>query len=168
MMHVTILNNITHFIQNSFWVKTLQVFKLGLHDLIGKKAITLCKINGHILDCCNTQITYFQSGLDPTNLYRRATQRITFTTLLGSQQLAEQYIHLTNDYFLSKGHLVAKADFLHGAHQMATFWYINAAPQWQTFNGNNWNSLENDVRIFASRINKDLDCYTGTYVSYFK
>lgn len=97
-------------------------------------------------------------------MYRRATQRITFAQLLGSQLLADQHIHLTNDYFLSKGHLVAKADFLHGAAQMATFWYTNAAPQWQTFNGNNWNALENDARTLAARLNRDLDVYTGTYV----
>lgn len=59
----------------------------------------------------------------PTELYKRATQRVTFTTLLGSSALAEEYIHLTNDYFLSKGHLVAKADFLYGAQQLTTFWY---------------------------------------------
>lgn len=58
--------------------------------------------------------------------------------------------------------MVAKADFLHGSAQMATFWYTNAAPQWQTFNGNNWNSLENDARSYAARVNKDLIVYTGT------
>lgn len=105
------------------------------------------------------------SGVDPTNLYKRATQRTTFTSLLGSASLAEDFIHLTNDFFLSKGHLVAKADFLYGAQQLTTFWYSNAAPQWQTFNGNNWNSLENDCRAFAGRIGTDLDVYTGTYVS---
>lgn len=66
---------------------------------------------------------------------------------------------------MSKGHLVAKADFFHGPHQMATFRYINAAPQWATLNGNNWNSLENDVRAFAARTTKDLIIYTGTYVN---
>lgn len=141
----------------------LLVSKRVFHDLTGPQETILCKYYKIIKE--NHLIAkIFFSGLDPTNLYRRVTQRITLTTLLGSQYLAEQYIHLTNDFFLSKGHLVAKADFLHGAHQMATFWYINAAPQWQTFNGNNWNSLENDVRSFAARTNKDLDCYTGTYV----
>lgn len=48
---------------------------------------------------------------------------------------------------------------------MATFWYTNASPQWQTFNGNNWNSLENDCRSFAGRINVNLDVYTGTWGS---
>lgn len=105
------------------------------------------------------------SGLDPTNLYRRVIQRGTVGVLLNSTALAEQYISLTSDYFLSKGHMVAKGYFLHGAHQTATFWYLNAAPQWQTFNGKNWNSIENDARKFAGQINTDLDVYTGTYVS---
>lgn len=103
-------------------------------------------------------------NLNPTYLYRRRAQRDTLTSLLGSRKLAEKYVHMTNDNFLSKGHLVAKADFLYGAHQRATFQYINAAPQWATLNGNNWNSLENDVRSFSIRINKDLEVYTGTYV----
>lgn len=104
------------------------------------------------------------SGINPTNLYKRATQRVTMTSLLGSAQLGDQFIHLTNDFFLSKGHLVAKADFLYGAQQLTTFWYTNAAPQWQTFNGGNWNSLENDCRAFAGSIGADLTVYTGTYV----
>lgn len=122
----------------------------------------------------NLNITTFQdisillrlySGLDPTNLYRRVIQRETVSVLLNSTALSEQYISLTNDYFLSKGHMVAKGYFLHGAHQTATFWYLNAAPQWQTFNGRNWNAIENDARKFAGQIKTDLDVYTGTYVS---
>lgn len=102
--------------------------------------------------------------MDTTDLYRRRKQRIIFAQLLGSDALADQYIQ-QNDYFLSKGHLVANTDLLHGSAQMATFWIINTAPQWQTFNGNNWNSLENDARSLAVRLGKDLDGYTGTYVS---
>lgn len=108
---------------------------------------------------------FVSRGVGITNQYRRATQRLTFAQLLGSQTLADKYISQTNDYFLSKGHLVARSDFLHASHQMTTFWYTNASPQWQTFNGNNWNALEIDVKNFAARIGKDLDCYTGTYVS---
>lgn len=104
------------------------------------------------------------SGLDTTNLYKRATQRGTVSVLLNSTALGEYYISLTTDYFLSKGHMVAKGYFLHGAHQTATFWYLNAAPQWQTFNGKNWNSIETDARTFAGRIWTDLEVYTGTYV----
>lgn len=59
---------------------------------------------------------------------------------------------------------MAKSDNVHAAAQMATFWYSNAAPQWQTFNGGNWNALEGAVRKYAARQQKDLICYTGTYV----
>jgi hypothetical protein len=108
---------------------------------------------------------YFMfSGLNPTNLYTRATQRQTIGTILGSAALGEQYISLTTDYFLSKGHLTAKADFFYGSQQMVTFFYANAAPQWQTFNGANWNTLEDNVRAFTSRLGSDLEVYTGTFV----
>lgn len=159
----------THSIQNLCLAVMWPVSKLVSIDQIGEKEISLCMHEFIAIECAFILVNlFFISGLDPTNLYRRATQRITFTTLLGSQALAEQYIHLTNDYFLSKGHMVAKADFLHGSAQMATFWYTNAAPQWQTFNGNNWNSLENDARSYASRVNKDLDVYTGTSVCFHR
>lgn len=59
--------------------------------------------------------------------------------------------------------MAAKADFVYGAQQRSTFWYLNTAPQWQTFNGGNWNSLEISVRRFAARRRLDLDVYTGVY-----
>lgn len=59
---------------------------------------------------------------------------------------------------------MAKSDNMHGAAQIATFWHSNAAPQWQIFNGGNWNALENAVRKFAASEKKDLICYTGTFV----
>jgi DNA/RNA non-specific endonuclease len=104
---------------------------------------------------------YLLSGVDPTNLYRRETQRSTIGTILGSAALGEQYINMVNDYFLSKGHLVAKADFFYGTGQMATFYYANALPQWQTFNGGNWNTLEDNVRAFTGRYGRNLEVYTG-------
>lgn len=104
------------------------------------------------------------SGPDATHLYKKTTQLKTFAKLLGSQQLAEKYISLKSDHFLSKGHLMAKSDHLFAPAQQSTFLYSNAAPQWQTFNGANWNALENAVRKLAVRMGKDLTCYTGTYV----
>lgn len=59
---------------------------------------------------------------------------------------------------------MAKSDNLHGAAQISTFWHSNAAPQWQTFNGGNWNALENAVRKLAAAKQTDLICYTGTFV----
>lgn len=101
------------------------------------------------------------SGVD--SLYTRNQQRITINRLLGLSDSSYQYIAETSDLYLSRGHLTAKADFLFGAQHRATFYLVNAAPQWQTFNGRNWNNLEQDVRNYASRNAVDLVVYTGTH-----
>ncbi|GJQ78069.1 hypothetical protein Trydic_g16000, partial [Trypoxylus dichotomus] len=103
------------------------------------------------------------SGFSIDTLYTRNRQRITINALLGLSETSYQYIAETSDLFLARGHLAAKADFLYGAQQRATFYFVNAAPQWQTFNGQNWNYLEQNVRDFASRRGLDLIEYTGTY-----
>lgn len=61
--------------------------------------------------------------------------------------------------------MVAYADFPFNSLQQATMTYINAAPQWQTFNGKNWNELEHNVRTLVGILNQDIIVYTGTYVS---
>lgn len=104
-------------------------------------------------------------GLNPTNQYKRVTQQSTISKLLGGN-LGKKYISLTSDYFMSKGHMVAFADFTFNTQQQATMTYINAAPQWQTFNGKNWNDLETDVRGLVGRLNEDFIVYTGTFVSF--
>jgi hypothetical protein len=105
----------------------------------------------------------FFPGLSVDNLYTRITQRQTISILLGSTQLGDYYIHPTNDYYLVRGHLSAKADFVYGSQQRATFHFVNVAPQWQTFNGGNWVALESSVRAYADKNKLDLEVYTGTY-----
>jgi hypothetical protein len=105
----------------------------------------------------------FYPGLSVDNLYTRNTQRQTISGLLGSTALGDQYIHATNDYFLARGHFSAKADYVYGSQQRATFRFVNVAPQWQTFNGGNWEVLESDVRAYANKNKLDLEVYTGTY-----
>lgn len=96
-------------------------------------------------------------------LYSRATQRQTIAGILGSQELADYYIHATNDYYLARGHLAAKVDFLFGNQQRATFYFLNTAPQWQRFNAQNWEALEDSSKKFASDRGYDLDVWTGTH-----
>ncbi|GFG38327.1 hypothetical protein Cfor_01738 [Coptotermes formosanus] len=90
-------------------------------------------------------------------------QRQTISTILGSSILCDQYIAETSEFYLIRGHLAAKADFVYGSQHRATFHFVNVAPQWQTFNGGNWKALETSVRTYADKNKLDLDVYTGTY-----
>ncbi|XP_047004357.1 uncharacterized protein LOC124622628 [Schistocerca americana] len=105
----------------------------------------------------------FFGTIDMDKQYERATQIVTFGKLLGDPKLGSEYISRNTDYFLSKGHLAAKSDFSLGAQEYATFFYMNAAPQWQTFNGGNWNTMEGDVRSYAATNRVKLEIYTGTH-----
>nr|CAD7202187.1 unnamed protein product [Timema douglasi] len=105
----------------------------------------------------------FYPNLTPNTQYGRNQQIATLSTILGSTDLGAQYVSSTSDYYLSRGHLIAKADYVYGSQQRATFYYMNSAPQWQTFNGGNWNTLEDNVRRYARDKSVDLVVYTGTY-----
>lgn len=104
---------------------------------------------------------YSIQGVD--RLYTRNNQRNTINTLIGLPENDTKYIHSTDAYFLARGHLTAKTDFIFGSQQRLTFYFVNAAPQWQTFNGGNWKTLEQNVRDYASNKNVSLVVYTGTY-----
>ena len=72
-------------------------------------------------------------------MYTQAQQKITIANVVGSN-LADKYV--TNTQYLARGHLAAKTDFIYATGQRASFYFINVAPQWQLFNGGNWNLLE--------------------------
>lgn len=103
------------------------------------------------------------SGVAVNTLYTRNRQRITINALLGLETSSTKYIAATGNLFLARGHLAAKTDFLFGSQHRLTFYFVNAAPQWQSFNAQNWFSMERNVRDFASRRGSDLIVYTGTY-----
>jgi hypothetical protein len=105
----------------------------------------------------------FYPGIPVDDLYTRNKQRQTISNTLGSTLLGDKYIDESSDYFLIRGHLTANADFVYGSQHRATFHFINVAPQWQTINGKNWNSLEMSVRTYADKNKLNLDVYTGTY-----
>jgi hypothetical protein len=105
----------------------------------------------------------FFSGMSVNTLYTQNTQLATISSLLGLRQHVIQFINATSNYFLARGHLSAKADFVYGSQQRATFHFVNVSPQWQTFNGGNWEALESSVRAYADKKKLDLVVYTGTY-----
>lgn len=105
----------------------------------------------------------FYSGLSVNNLYTRNQQRRTIATILGSDRLAGELIQPSGDLFLSRGHLAARSDFIFGNHQLASFYFVNAAPQWQSFNGGNWATLEDHLKRYIARRNINTEIYTGTF-----
>lgn len=57
----------------------------------------------------------FFNSKDVDKLYTRVTQRETIAGILGSYELASQYIEETSDVFLARGHLTAKVDVIYGS-----------------------------------------------------
>lgn len=106
---------------------------------------------------------YKLDGLKLNTLYTRNVQRETINGVIGLDNDDYTYIHKTDDYYLARGHLTAKTDFIYGSQQRFTFYYVNVAPQWQTLNAGNWLTIEGNVRDYASNNNIDLIVYTGTY-----
>uniref|UniRef100_A0A1B6DIQ8 DNA/RNA non-specific endonuclease/pyrophosphatase/phosphodiesterase domain-containing protein n=1 Tax=Clastoptera arizonana TaxID=38151 RepID=A0A1B6DIQ8_9HEMI len=108
---------------------------------------------------------FYKDAMKNVNsVYSINKQREQISNILGSKSLGNKYIGGTNDgYFLARGHLSAKADFVYGALQTATFFYVNVVPQWQVFNAGNWAALEDSVRTFVSNYEDKVVIYTGTY-----
>ncbi|KAH1020201.1 hypothetical protein HUJ04_009908 [Dendroctonus ponderosae] len=98
-----------------------------------------------------------------TSLYVRANQRATVNGQLGLEANSTKYIQDSTNYYLARGHLTARSDNFYTAQQNATFYMQNIAPQWQTFNGWNWNQIEIDLRDYASENGVDLQVWTGVY-----
>ncbi|XP_076252962.1 salivary endonuclease-like [Rhynchophorus ferrugineus] len=94
--------------------------------------------------------------------YKRNNQRSTINNLLGLPRDSTNYIQ-NNDYFLSRGHLTAKSDTFYPSQQNQTFYLVNAAPQWQIINKNNWSKIESSTRDYAESRKVDLLQWTGTY-----
>lgn len=105
----------------------------------------------------------FYKGISPNTLYTKNFQRKTIGMILGSQKIADRIISNKTDLFLSRGHMAAKSDFIFGSQQLLSFYFINVAPQWQTFNDGNWLQIEIGVKKFVEKRNIDADLYTGTY-----
>ncbi|KAM3967998.1 alkaline nuclease [Aphomia sociella] len=102
----------------------------------------------------------FFPGVAINTVYTQVQQKATIATLVG-QQLADKYV--TSHQFLARGHLAAKTDFIFATGQRSTFYFINAAPQWQPFNAGNWNWLEQNLRQRIGQAGYNTIIYTGTF-----
>jgi len=99
---------------------------------------------------------------DVNNLYTQVTQRQTFARIL-SQQVVDQLYSLHGDAFLARGHLMANTDNIFGSQMRASFYFLNAQPQFQVFNAGNWESVESGVKNFIANQNIDVEVYTGVH-----
>jgi len=67
-----------------------------------------------------------------------------------------------NQQFFARGHLTPNADFSKQEERELTMITTNIAPQWQRFNGGNWNNLETAMRLYANNTQRALYVFTGT------
>ncbi|XP_037955035.1 uncharacterized protein LOC119684949 isoform X2 [Teleopsis dalmanni] len=90
------------------------------------------------------------------NFYTINNQISRFESYFGSSQP-----YITTTSYLARGHLTPDADFIFGYEQLATYFYTNAAPEFQIVNAGNWIRVENLVRSLAVTYNDDLQIYNG-------
>lgn len=118
-------------------------------------------------DKSNTRPSFRQAGyypgVDVNAAFGQAQQNRTIARVVGSEALAAKYLNQRKNFFLARGHLAPDGDFIDAGSQDATYYYLNMAPQWQSFNGGNWNVLETTVRQIAITRDLDLTVYTGTF-----
>ncbi|XP_049289773.1 uncharacterized protein LOC125767338 [Anopheles funestus] len=106
----------------------------------------------------------YYEGVNINTLYTVNKQRETIAVILNSQSRADELVQNTNNgIYMARGHIAARADFVYGTEQNATFWFLNAAPQWQNFNGVNWERVESSIRDFVGERDMELTVYSGTY-----
>ncbi|XP_068226264.1 uncharacterized protein [Palaemon carinicauda] len=95
--------------------------------------------------------------------YSVKTQKSLMQDILDSKKLAANIIDFSKQYYFAKGHMAPDADFVTEAEQDATYYYINAVPQWQAFNNGNWKYLEYATRDLANERGTDFAIYSGSW-----
>lgn len=98
--------------------------------------------------------------VSPSTSYTQENQLYRLADLLGSKEQAGKFIYPNS--FLARGHLSPAADGIFRSWQLATFFFINVAPQWQVVNSGNWVRIENAARSKASSSQENLIIFTGT------
>ncbi|KAF2366417.1 DNA/RNA non-specific endonuclease [Trinorchestia longiramus] len=89
--------------------------------------------------------------------YEQDSQIALMDTLLGDSSV----IDVSKSYYFSRGHMAPDADFVTEQEEDATYYYINALPQWQSFNNGNWRHLETSVRDLAASRGSDIEVWSG-------
>ncbi|KAK7023466.1 hypothetical protein SK128_010671 [Halocaridina rubra] len=87
----------------------------------------------------------YNNSHTPVSKLWDSVHRLPFSALLNNaiptgnyEDLANQIIDPSQQLYFAKGHMSPDADFVTIAEQDATYYFINALPQWQAFNNGNW------------------------------
>jgi len=171
--------NITgHFIQQISLCIDEKVFSTiwTAHTIHGKN-IMFNDVDGRVpFRVDNTKKMRFFQGLKTNKrtvstttvnkLYTKSYAKGEFWRLLGTNSTNGESIldsGTRSTIYLARGHLAPDNDFQYNVQQHATYFFINVAPQFQSFNGGNWVTLENNAREYAVKAEKNITVYTGTH-----
>lgn len=163
------LNNVTQ-IEVGFLVgnRFIWTMEICFDEVVERTHFTYAPLTTHNLSFQRSMVrpfftggTFF-GGRNVDQLYTGNQQRITMNGIIGAARVNQLWDN-SRDFFLARGHLAARADFIFETQQRTSFYLMNAAPQWQSFNDGNWVHIENGVRNFLSQRNIDAEVYTGTF-----
>lgn len=106
----------------------------------------------------NFKTTGMSATTKADKVYNKKSQIDRFSDIFGTQQ-----IYINNSMHLSRGHLTPDADFVFPNFQLATYFYVNVAPEFQSVNGGNWARIEFMARELASDYKSEFTIYTGIF-----
>lgn len=98
-----------------------------------------------------------------SGLYSIDSQRSVINDLLGLTPNSTKYVSEKRNSYLTRGRFASKADFIYGSQQGATYYLLNAVPQWHNIKKGNWQILQQSLRKLAARRRIDLTIYTGVH-----
>jgi hypothetical protein len=101
----------------------------------------------------------------PETYFTCSYQQRTIGTAIDSSPF-DRYIKCSDNInYLTRAHLAAAFDFVYGAQQRSTMYYVNVVPMWHSIKNGNWMKLEEEIRQYASNTSREashLIVYSGT------
>ena len=98
---------------------------------------------------------YLCSCFHDCSSYTKKEQFSTVQILLGTNTTSDGELYIetsrSGTHYFARGHLSPDAAFVYNAFQDATYYFVNVAPQFQSFNNGAWKALEGAVRDYAAR-----------------
>eukprot|EP00095_Tigriopus_kingsejongensis_P006847 maker-scaffold176_size284796-snap-gene-0.14 protein:Tk06847 transcript:maker-scaffold176_size284796-snap-gene-0.14-mRNA-1 annotation:"duplex-specific nuclease" len=147
----------------TLWTKHVVMgASINLRDLTPERPSFQRDIPGH-----NRLFANFPTSTSLYQTYYRSQQLAQMETILGQNEdvNGNQIIEsgFSTSLYFARGHLAPDADFIYDLFQDATYYFVNVAPQFQSFNNGNWKALEGAVRDYAESLKASVKVITGTY-----